>query len=134
MSLMRRIERGNSDPGDEDAQKKSQGEEKNSDDNGNRISGLRSRPISANSKRQKGSYLELKTRVQNRLLAELDPSIDVSDVSGVRGTIQELFESILAEENIVLTRPERQRLFSQIADEIVGYTELKNCSATLEGT
>ena len=62
----------------------------------------------------------MKTRVQNKLLAELDPSTDVSKTEEVRRTIQELFEQILSEENIVLSRPERARLFEQIAAEILG--------------
>jgi pilus assembly protein CpaF len=70
---------------------------------------------------QKDTYTDLKTRVQNRLLAELDPSMDITHVSEVRNTIQELFEQVLAEENIVLSRPERQRLFEQISAEILGY-------------
>lgn len=126
MSLMRRIERGNSEENNDATQAGPSRERtgKLGGDSG-RTSGLRSRPIAANPKRQKGSYMELKTRVQNRLLAELDPSIDISDVQGVRGTIQDLFEAILAEENIVLTRPERQRLFGQIADEILGFGPLQ---------
>jgi hypothetical protein len=40
--------------------------------------------------------------------------MDVTRVNEVRNTIQELFEQVLAEENIVLSRPERQRLFEQI--------------------
>jgi len=70
---------------------------------------------------QKDTYTDLKTRVQNRLLAELDPSMDISHVNEVRSTIQDLFEQVLAEENIVLSRPERQRLFEQISAEILGY-------------
>jgi pilus assembly protein CpaF len=70
---------------------------------------------------QKDTYSDLKTRVQNRLLAELDPSMDISRVSEVRSTIQDMFEQVLAEENIVLSRPERQRLFEQISAEILGY-------------
>src|SRR5512135_2432849 len=70
---------------------------------------------------QKDTYTDLKTRVQNRLLAELDPSMDISHVSEVRNTIQDLFEQVLAEENIVLSRPEKQRLFEQISAEILGY-------------
>jgi pilus assembly protein CpaF len=74
---------------------------------------------------QKDTYLDLKTRVQNRLLTELDPTMDISRVNDVRATIQELFEQILAEENIVLTRPERHRLFEQIAAEILGLGPLQ---------
>ena len=74
---------------------------------------------------QPGSYFDLKTRVQNKLLAELDPSTDVSRTAEVRRTIQDLFEQILAEENIVLSRPERARLFEQIAAEILGFGPLQ---------
>ncbi|MFM8322642.1 MAG: CpaF family protein, partial [Chloroflexota bacterium] len=74
---------------------------------------------------QKDTYFDLKTRVQNRLLSELDPTMDISRVGDVRATIQELFEQILSEENIVLTRPERHRLFEQIAAEILGFGPLQ---------
>ncbi len=69
---------------------------------------------------QAGSYFDLKTRVQNKLLAELDPATDVTKTDDVRRTIQQLFEQILADERIVLSRPERARLFEQIAAEILG--------------
>ena len=74
---------------------------------------------------QKDTYTDLKTRVQTRLIAELDPTIDVTRVNEVRNTIQELFEQVLAEENIVLSRPERQRLFEQITAEIIGFGPLQ---------
>jgi pilus assembly protein CpaF len=70
---------------------------------------------------QKDTYSDLKTRVQNRLLSELDPSMDITRTAEVRNTIQDLFEQVLAEENIVLSRPEKQRLFEQISAEILGY-------------
>jgi pilus assembly protein CpaF len=74
---------------------------------------------------QRDTYSDLKTRVQNRLLAELDPTMDVTRVGEVRNTIQELYEQVLAEENIVLTRQERHRLFEQIAAEILGLGPLQ---------
>ena len=77
-------------------------------------------------KTQQNTYYDLKARVQNRLLAELDPTMDVSRVGEVRRAIQELFEQILAEEKIVLTRPERQRLFEQISAEILGFGPLQD--------
>jgi pilus assembly protein CpaF len=67
----------------------------------------------------------LKVRVQNKLLAELDPSMDVSQTADVRKTIEDLFESILTEEKIVLSRPERRRLFEQIVAEILGLGPLE---------
>ncbi len=75
---------------------------------------------------QKDTYSDLKTRVQNRLLSELDPSMDISRVAEVRNTIQDLFEQVLAEENIVLSRPEKQRLFEQISAEILGYGPIQS--------
>ncbi len=66
------------------------------------------------------TYQDLKTRVQNKLISTIDTSMDVTKIAEVRRTIQELFEQILSEENIVLSRPERARLFEQIAAEILG--------------
>src|SRR3990170_2703618 len=74
---------------------------------------------------QRDTYTDLKTRVQNRLLAELDPGMDVTRVGEVRNTIQELYEQVLAEENIILSRPEKHRLFEQIAAEILGFGPLQ---------
>jgi pilus assembly protein CpaF len=90
---------------------------------GSRLGGLkRASPPSSG---QRDTYYDLKTRVQNKLLAELDPSMDVSQTADVRRTIEELFENILAEERIVLSRPERRRLFEQIVAEILGLGPLE---------
>lgn len=69
----------------------------------------------------KGITHDLKTRVQNKLIAELDPQMDLSNTAQVRRTIEELFNTILELEGIVLTRADRMRLFEQIAAEILGY-------------
>ncbi len=91
-----------------------------------RLSSLQSRRVSAPiTSPQAGSYFDLKTRVQNKLLAEIDPSMDSFKTDEVRRTIQDLFEQILTEENIVLSRPERARLFEQIAAEILGLGPLQ---------
>ncbi|MEK7784863.1 MAG: CpaF family protein [Chloroflexota bacterium] len=73
----------------------------------------------------KDNYLDLKTRVQNKLLQQLDPSMDVTRTAEVRKTIEDLYESILNEENIVLARAERKRLFEQIVAEILGFGPLE---------
>ncbi len=70
------------------------------------------------------TYLDLKNRVQNKLLAELDTSVDPHSPE-VRTTIEELFTTILAEESIVLGRAERQRLFEAIVAEILGFGPLE---------
>jgi pilus assembly protein CpaF len=67
------------------------------------------------------SFADLKSRVQNRLIAELDPRMDLSNADEVRRTVEETFNSVLESEAIVLTRVERMRLFEAIAAEILGF-------------
>lgn len=118
MSLLKRIEQGQTKPGIKP--------ENSNGDGTTRLLNVQSRrvaPPGANA--QRDTYMDLKTRVQNRLLAELDPSMDISHIADVRNTIQELFEQVLSEESIVLTRPEKHRLFEQIAAEILGFGPLQ---------
>ncbi len=71
------------------------------------------------------AYMDLKTRIQNKLIAELDPTLDVTRTDEVRKTIEELYDNILTEEARVLSRVERQRLFEQIVSEILGLGPLE---------
>ncbi len=115
MSLLKRIEQGQDQP-----PVASQPETPSTDMGGSsRLSNLRQRTPPPGAA-QRDTYRDLKTRVQNKLLSELDPSMDISQTVEVRRTIEELFENILAEERIVLSRPERRRLYEQIVAEILG--------------
>ena len=107
MSLLRRIERGQ-EPTAEPRSK---------------LSELRVRRQPAAAARD--AYMDLKSRVQNRLIADLDPSMDISKTDEVRGNIEELFDAVLSEEGIILSRAERQRLFEQIVAEILGFGPLE---------
>ncbi len=71
------------------------------------------------------AYQDLKGRIQDKLITELDPGMDISQTSEVRASIEEMFETILMEENIVLSRNERRRLFEQIVAEILGLGPLE---------
>ena len=64
---------------------------------------------------------DLRSRVQNKLISELDPKMDLSDTTAVRRTIEELYNSVLQQEDIVLVRGERQRLFELVVADILGY-------------
>lgn len=120
MSLLKRIEQGQG--GNSSSGQSSDGQSGES----SRLSSLQARRVNAPiTSPQAGSYFDLKTRVQNKLLSELDPAMDITRTDEVRRTIQDLFEQILAEENIVLSRPERARLFEQIAAEILGLGPLQ---------
>ena len=72
-----------------------------------------------------GGVVDLKTRVQNKLLVQLDPNMDMSRTADIRRAIEDLYETILAEEGIVLSRAERKRLFDQIVSEILGLGPLE---------
>ena len=86
-----------------------------------KLTEMRLKRAPASTSPTRDAYLDLKTRVQNKLLAEMDPSMDVSKTDEVRATIEGLYDSVLAEENIILSRVERQRLFEQIVAEILGF-------------
>ncbi len=114
MSLLKRIEQGQGSlPSNGDMEAK------------NRLMAVQARRVAPSVAPQRDTYSDLKTRVQNRLLAELDPGMDITRVTEVRNTIQELFDQVLGEENIVLSRPERHRLFEQIVAEILGFGPLQ---------
>jgi pilus assembly protein CpaF len=131
MSLLKRIEQGqgggqqgggNNTP----SPQQSGGGSSSGGGDSSRLASLQARRVSAPiTSPQAGTYFDLKTRVQNKLLAEIDPSMDISKTDEVKRTIQDLFEQILTEENIVLSRPERARLFEQIAAEILGLGPLQ---------
>jgi pilus assembly protein CpaF len=116
VSLLRRIEQGQSQTPQAD------------DLSASRLAELRSRRQTGQIGTQSGSrdaYFDLKTRVQNKLLGELDPSMDVNRTAEVRRTIEDLFETILAEESIALSRAEKKRLFEAIVAEILGFGPLE---------
>lgn len=124
MSLLKRIEQGQSKPGE--PRPASPADSGSAGGGSANLSSLQARRVNAPvPTNQSGTYFDLKTRVQNKLLAELDPSLDITRTEDVRKTILELFEQILSEENIVLSRPEKQRLLDQITAEILGLGPLQ---------
>jgi len=112
MSLLRRIDKR------PDTSKKSRSGQSRSDA---APSGVQRRSVP----RARDAYMDLKNRVQNRLIAELDPTMDVSRTDEVRETIKEMYDEILQEESIILGRRERDALFEQIVAEILGLGPLE---------
>ena len=106
MSLLKRIEKGQ------------QGGEAPS-----RLQELRARRAPTVASRD--AFLDLKERIQDKLIAELDPQMDVTKTDEVRQTIEGMYDQILAQEGHILSRQERQRLFEQIVAEILGYGPLE---------
>ncbi|MGH2515311.1 MAG: ATPase, T2SS/T4P/T4SS family, partial [Ktedonobacterales bacterium] len=70
---------------------------------------------------RENSFFELKRKVQNALIAELDPKLDLTQTAQVRRNIEEQFNRILEQQGIILNRQDRNRLFEAITAEILGY-------------
>jgi pilus assembly protein CpaF len=63
----------------------------------------------------------LKERVKRKLISELDPSFDTALVDEVRLRLKSLFDQIIEAENLVLTRAEKERLFEELAADVIGF-------------
>ena len=61
------------------------------------------------------------TRVQQRLLSELSPTVGADNVDEVRRVLERIFAETLLEMDVPLTRVERAELFDQIVAGILGY-------------
>jgi len=83
------------------------------------------RPETLKPSAQDENVNELKVRVQTRLLNELDPKMDLGNTIKVRQQVEEIFNSILDSESIVLTRSDRVRMFESIAADIIGFGPLE---------
>src|SRR5690242_2708841 len=75
--------------------------------------------------REDSNFTDIRARVQNKLIGELDPKLDLSNAAKVRQQVEDIFNTILDSENIVLTRTERARMFESIAADILGFGPLE---------
>lgn len=135
MSLLRRIEKGGSSGGTGDTggrrppENNTPNDEPVGETEESKLAAMRQRRQAISDVQRPGrkdnSYMDLKTRVQNKLLSELDQSMDVSRKAEVRAHIEELFNAILADESMVLSRAERHNLFESIVAEILGFGPLE---------
>lgn len=109
MSLLRRIEKGQGESGG------------GGPEDPNKLAQMR---VQRKPVQQGSSHSDIKSRVQTKLLSELDPSMNAASPE-FRATVEELFTTILTEENIVMTRSERNALFDAIIAEILGFGPLE---------
>jgi pilus assembly protein CpaF len=68
---------------------------------------------------------DIKSRIQQKLMAELDPTFDMKQKDEIRRQIQELFGQILADEKMLLAKAERDKLFESIVADITGFGPLE---------
>ncbi len=116
MSLLRRLDRKAAEPAEAGAKP-----DASLANGGPTEQGVQRRPVP----QARDAYMDLKNRVQNRLIAELDPAMDVSRTAEVRQTIKVMYDEILQEESIILGRRERDALFEVIVAEILGLGPLE---------
>ena len=137
MSLLRRIDKGSGNSGG-DSGSAGRGPEPSGASGGggeseeSKLAAMRQRRQALAEQQRPGTpgkgnnYLDLKTRVQNKLVSELDhQAMDVTRKNEVRSHIEELFNAILADESIVISRAERLSLFESIVAEILGFGPLE---------
>ncbi|MBN1311806.1 MAG: CpaF family protein [Anaerolineae bacterium] len=122
VSLLKRIERGQTPGGDQSG---GQGQTPGSSGAEGGASQLRQR-------REKmydvvSGQVDIKDLVQRRLLDEVGPgeTFDLTKSQELRARIEELFNTILAEENVVLAKNERKRLLDQIVADMLGFGPLE---------
>jgi len=71
------------------------------------------------------SFRDTKFRIQQRVIQDLDPKLDLANQIEVRRQIEEIFGKVIEEEGLALTRAERVRMLEQITDEIIGLGPLE---------
>lgn len=70
--------------------------------------------------------VDLRARLLSKIIAELDPKLDIGRADELRKSVEELFNRFLTEEpDLVLGRVERQRLLEQLTAEIMGFGPLE---------
>src|SRR6267378_2093890 len=78
-------------------------------------------PLSQTAAPARDAQRDVRSRLQSRIINNLDPRLDLSDAKAVKSSIEEMFNKFIDEEGIVVTRVERQRMLEQIMDEILGF-------------
>ena len=68
---------------------------------------------------------QIRDRVQRKLLAETEGQINLDQQAQMRTLIENLFNQVLAEENLLYTRSNRTRLLDWVIADILGYGPLE---------
>src|SRR5512133_1353577 len=76
-----------------------------------------SRPVSSTSISTMEGLTEFKNRVQNKLLATLEPTTDMTRKEQLRQNIERVIDDMILEEHITISRPEKLRLHESVCAE-----------------
>ncbi|MCJ7534025.1 MAG: Flp pilus assembly complex ATPase component TadA, partial [Anaerolineales bacterium] len=72
-----------------------------------------------------GDVYQIRDRVQRKLLAETEGQINLEQQAQMRTLIENLFNQVLAEENLLYTRSNRAQLLDWVVADILGYGPLE---------
>ena len=72
-----------------------------------------------------GDVYQIRDRVQRKLLAETEGQINLEQQAQMRNLIENLFNQVLAEENLLYTRSNRAQLLDWVVADILGYGPLE---------
>ena len=72
-----------------------------------------------------GEVYQIRDRVQRKLLAETEGQINLEQQAQMRTLIENLFNQVLAEENLLYTRSNRAQLLDWVVADILGYGPLE---------
>ena len=75
------------------------------------------------------AYAQLRDRIQQRLLAELNPAATRGDTAEVRQVVERLFNETLVELGLPMSRIERNDIFDQLVADILGLGPLETLLA-----
>ena len=68
---------------------------------------------------------QIRDRVQRKLLAETEGQVNLEQQAQMRTLIENLFNQVLAEENLLYTRSDRAKLLDWVVADILGYGPLE---------
>jgi len=68
---------------------------------------------------------QIRDRVQRKLLAETEGQVNLEQQAQMRTLIENLFNQVLAEENLLYTRSDRAKLLAWVIADILGYGPLE---------
>ncbi|MDP9265198.1 MAG: CpaF family protein [Chloroflexota bacterium] len=78
-------------------------------------------PLTLSAHPVRDTMRDVRTELHSRIINNLDPRLDLSDLKAVRSSIEEMFNRFLDDQVVVITRVERQRMLDQIVDDILGF-------------
>jgi pilus assembly protein CpaF len=82
------------------------------------------RPAISSSLSTMEGLTDFKNRVQNKLLATLEPTTDMTRKEQLRSQIERVIDDMIIEEHITISRPEKIRLHESVCAELLGFGPL----------